>query len=489
MSSVDRVLDVSLGGVPSVAASADEAPSWKRALSNSLALGTGDLLSISVSILLAQTVVYWGLGGSYGVPVWASSLVALWFAGAALLHLLPGWGLGPVEELRRVTTLLVGVFGTLIVTTFYGNALAGLYLSTAAASLQSALPEVAGLAAAGVTCAVTVPLMRTWVRRALIEAGQWGIPAVVFGAEPARDTVAGLLESEPGMGYTPVLRGDLADLAGAPSRTPRQSVAVLALEGLGRADASRMLEGPLSAYRTVIVVPDLMTSPCLWVRPRDLRGVLGLEITRNLSSVTARVTKRTTDVFLVLAAAPVWFPICLVLSALIWLEDRRSPLFLQERVGSAGRAFQTFKFRTMRPDAEAVLAEALATDAALREEWEANYKLRVDPRITRVGRLLRAVSLDELPQLLNVLIGDMSLVGPRPLPSYHHVTLSPGAQMLRQQVRPGITGLWQVSGRSDIGNEGMELWDPYYVRNWSLWLDAVILVRTARAVIARSGAY
>ena len=155
MSSVDRVLDVSLGGVPSVAASADEAPSWKRALSNSLALGTGDLLSISVSILLAQTVVYWGLGGSYGVPVWASSLVALWFAGAALLHLLPGWGLGPGEELRRVTTLLVGVFGTLIVTTFYGNALAGLYLSTAAASLRSVSPRRA-----------LRPTSTSWARRA-----------------------------------------------------------------------------------------------------------------------------------------------------------------------------------------------------------------------------------------------------------------------------------------------------------------------------------
>ena len=490
MSHIDRVLDVPLGVAPSaLVASPGEAPSWGRTLSNSLALGAGDLLSIAVSVLLAQTAMYWGFGGGSGVPVWATSLVALWFAGALLLHLLPGWGLGPVEELRRVTTLLVGVFGTLVVTTVYGNALAGLYLPTTEAGLHVALPEAAGLGVAGLACAVTVPLMRTWVRRALLQAGRWGIPAVVFGTETARDTVADLLESEPGMGYTPVHRGDLADLTAAPTSRPRRSVAVLALEGLGRAEATRLLEGPLATYRTVIVVPDLMTSPCLWVRPRDLRGVLGLEITRNLSSLPARVTKRTVDVLLVLAAAPVWLPICLVLGALIWLEDRQSPLFLQERVGSDGRSFRTFKFRTMRPDAEAVLQDALAADPALRAEWEAHYKLRVDPRITRVGRLLRSVSLDELPQLLNVLLGDMSLVGPRPLPSYHHVTLSPEAQTLRQQVRPGITGLWQVSGRSDIGNEGMELWDPYYVRNWSLWLDAVILVRTARAVVARAGAY
>ena len=143
----------------------------------------------------------------------------------------------------------------------------------------------------------------------------------------------------------------------------------------------------------------------------------------------------------------------------------------------------------MVPDADAVLETALAADPALREEWDAHFKLEADPRITRVGRVLRRTSLDELPQLFNVLRGDMSLVGPRPLPQYHHDELPERVRALRERVRPGITGLWQVSGRSDSGTLGMERWDPYYVRNWSLWLDAVILVRTLKVVARGSGAY
>jgi lipopolysaccharide/colanic/teichoic acid biosynthesis glycosyltransferase len=143
----------------------------------------------------------------------------------------------------------------------------------------------------------------------------------------------------------------------------------------------------------------------------------------------------------------------------------------------------------MVPDADAALARALASDPVLRAEWNAHFKLERDPRITRVGAFLRKTSLDELPQLLNVLRGEMSLVGPRPLPRYHHDELEGRVAALRESVRPGITGLWQVSGRSDTGTLGMERWDPYYVRNWSLWLDLVILVRTVRVVLQRSGAY
>jgi lipopolysaccharide/colanic/teichoic acid biosynthesis glycosyltransferase len=143
----------------------------------------------------------------------------------------------------------------------------------------------------------------------------------------------------------------------------------------------------------------------------------------------------------------------------------------------------------MVTDADRALREALAADAALKAEWEANYKLRNDPRITRIGRFLRKTSLDEIPQLFNVLGGSMSLVGPRPLPDYHDKEVDARVQHLRRRVRPGMTGLWQVSGRSDIGTDGMEQYDSYYVRNWSVWLDIVLITRTFRAVIRSSGAY
>ena len=203
----------------------------------------------------------------------------------------------------------------------------------------------------------------------------------------------------------------------------------------------------------------------------------------------SRGLKFTYDAFLALFFLPIWLPLLLVLALLVWIEDRANPFFVQPRLGSKGHRFKMIKFRTMRPDAEALLQQKLDAHPELREEWERHYKLKNDPRITRVGRFLRASSLDELPQLINVLRGEMSIVGPRPLPDYHMVKLSESLQSLRSRVRPGLTGLWQVSGRSDAGNEGLERWDTYYVRNWSIWLDLVILIRTLRAVLTGKGAY
>src|SRR5262249_12801705 len=139
--------------------------------------------------------------------------------------------------------------------------------------------------------------------------------------------------------------------------------------------------------------------------------------------------------------------------------------------------------------AEEVLRKRLAEDPNLALEWETHFKLRHDPRITSIGRILRKTSLDELPQLINVLKGEMSLVGPRPLPNYHHHELTLQVRNLREPVRPGLTGLWQVSGRSQAGTEGIEKWDAYYVRNWSVWLDIIILARTVKAVSEGKGAY
>jgi Undecaprenyl-phosphate galactose phosphotransferase WbaP len=266
-------------------------------------------------------------------------------------------------------------------------------------------------------------------------------------------------------------------------------VAILALPNIGRQRQLELLEGPLSHYRKVLVIPDLLEAPSLWIRPRDLNGILGLEITSNLTHPMAQIIKRLADILFVYITLPLWLPISAILFAAIWIEDRCNPFFLQTRIGQDGKTFRTWKFRTMVPNAEEVLRKSLLEDDAMRLEWETTYKLRNDPRITKVGKFLRRSSLDELPQIINVLRGEMSLVGPRPLPQYHHLELPARVRDLRQRVLPGLTGLWQVSGRSDIGTEGMEQHDPYYVRNWSMWLDLVVLARTLRTVASRSGAY
>ncbi|MCH8962690.1 MAG: exopolysaccharide biosynthesis polyprenyl glycosylphosphotransferase [Bacteroidetes bacterium] len=271
--------------------------------------------------------------------------------------------------------------------------------------------------------------------------------------------------------------------------THEAPMALLAMPDIDRAQLPALLEGPLSHYKQIVILPDLFEIPTLWVRSRDIGGVLGLEITSNLLDPLARFLKRTMDLALVLTTLPLWLPLCLVVALAIRLEDGDAVLYFQERLGKNNLPFKTIKFRTMVPEAERILQEKLDSDPALRAEWETHFKLRRDPRITRVGAWLRKTSLDELPQLINVLRGEMSLVGPRPLPEYHQRELAARTQDLRTRLRPGLTGLWQVSGRSDIGTDGMERWDAYYVRNWSVWLDLVILFRTTRAVIKRSGAY
>jgi lipopolysaccharide/colanic/teichoic acid biosynthesis glycosyltransferase len=164
--------------------------------------------------------------------------------------------------------------------------------------------------------------------------------------------------------------------------------------------------------------------------------------------------------------------------------------FVQPRIGLDGRLIRVPKIRTMRPDAEAVLAETLRADPALAREWRERQKLHRDPRLVPgVGRLLRRFSLDELPQLWSVLKGEMSLVGPRPFPRYHLDLFAERFLSLRQRVRPGITGLWQVSVRSAGGVAEQQAADSYYIRNWSLWLDLYVLGRTLIAVLRGRGAY
>ena len=184
------------------------------------------------------------------------------------------------------------------------------------------------------------------------------------------------------------------------------------------------------------------------------------------------------------------FPLMAILSSIVAL-DKGPVLFMHRRVGRQGVLFPCLKFRTMRPDAEAALAALLVRDATARDEWQANRKLKKDPRVTKVGRILRATSLDELPQLFNVLRGDMSLVGPRPvqqdeLDSFY---ADGDARAAYLSMRPGITGLWQVHGRNDISYADRVALDRTYASKHSLLCDLHILLRTVAVVARRAGAY
>jgi exopolysaccharide biosynthesis polyprenyl glycosylphosphotransferase len=194
--------------------------------------------------------------------------------------------------------------------------------------------------------------------------------------------------------------------------------------------------------------------------------------------------KRTLDVALILLATPILLPITTLIALIIRLDSKGPALFRQTRVGKHGKGFTCYKFRTMVVDAEKRKAEL----AALNEADGPLFKIRSDPRITRVGRFLRQSSLDELPQLLNVLRGEMSLVGPRPgLPE--EVDQYDPWHRRRLEVTPGLTGLWQVLGRSDTSFDEMVRLDIFYTENWSVGMDLQILLKTIPVVLIGKGAY
>ena len=457
-----------------------------RRMYNTVSLMLGDLFALTTVLFITGALRFLILGEPL-FQWWIELVLPVWIVGAIAGKLYPGWGLGAVEELRRQTLTLVGVFGFSAVLLFWFQ-LGG---DTSRFALTVAF----------LLSLFVVPAVRRVVKKLLILSNQYGLPVVIYGAgKLGRDLVAHL-EEEKGLGYKPIAFLDdhpsywgahiknIPVLGDASLVLPEAQVAILAMNDIESEYRRHLLEGPLSYYRNVIIIPEINELPSLWVGTIDMGGTLGLKIALNLADPVSRFVKRSFDLLATILSAPFWIPVVGALSALIWLEDRESPFFIQKRFGKQGSEFNTWKFRTMVPDAETALKNALEADPELKAEWERDFKLRNDPRITRVGKLLRKFSLDEIPQLFNVLSGTMSLVGPRPLPGYHEEEIERRILTMRRRVRPGMTGMWQVSGRSDTGTDGMEQFDSYYVRNWSLWLDLVVLVRTFRAVVRSSGAY
>ncbi|MFN2489108.1 MAG: sugar transferase [Actinomycetota bacterium] len=199
--------------------------------------------------------------------------------------------------------------------------------------------------------------------------------------------------------------------------------------------------------------------------------------------------KRVLDLIIVVLAAPAWLLVYAVFAAIILIAEGRPIHHRSSRVGAGGRDMTVLKLRTMRPDADSSLASILAADPTLDREFRETFKLQRDPRVTSVGQVLRRLSLDEVPQLLNILRGDMSLVGPRPVlrSELEEYYADAGGTVL--QVRPGLTGLWQVSGRSLLSYETRVRLDLEYLSRCSLVTDAVILLKTIPCVLRRQGAY
>lgn len=216
---------------------------------------------------------------------------------------------------------------------------------------------------------------------------------------------------------------------------------------------------------------------------------LALDDIRGKIEVKHVAMKRFFDIIFSLLVLAFFAPLFMALALIIRYFSEGPVIYAHERIGRCGKPFKCLKFRSMYPDAERRLAELFSTHPELREEWNQNHKLKNDPRITPIGHFLRKSSLDEMPQFLNVLVGDLSVVGPRPLVKAEVLHKLKGKAPRILSVRPGITGLWQVSGRSNMSYDERIRLDEQYIDTQSFWLDLWLILKTIPAVLFRKGAY
>lgn len=346
-------------------------------------------------------------------------------------------------------------------------------------------------------------LSRAVLRRALHRArvhGRLTERTLLVGSMSHVDEIATVLSRETWLGFT-VVGAAIPDedtsetsigvpVLGTPEEAlelvAEQDVQVVLIASGGYASARELREAAWEMEQfeklRIILAPGMTDVAADRVQTRPVAGLPLVHLEQGRWRSALQLGKRVFDVFGALAALMLLLPLLLVTALWIWLDDRGPVLFSQTRVGVDGELFQVHKFRSMVIDAEARLAKMA------RREDHVLFKSAEDPRITRPGRFIRRFSIDELPQLLNVLKGEMSLIGPRP-PLPTEVAQYPPRLTRRLNVRPGMTGLWQVSGRSDLSWEDTMRLDLYYVDNWSMLQDLSILLRTVRAVLASRGAY
>lgn len=389
-------------------------------------------------------------------------------------------------------------------------------LSVAALLAAAAAFYVRADAARGVTLGVWVaafallPLARALSKALLDQAGLWQRPVLILGTGSNAHDAFRAIRSEANLGYRvqafmrATVNGDDRSMAsmpdGLPLLEPEADLAaqlkrlgnpqiVLALDSLGSAASQQLIHQLTSLRQSVHVIPSIRGLPLFGTELSHFfsHEVLMLTVRNNLARRSNRWIKRAFDLagatVLLIALAP-----AMLFIAWRVRQSGASAFYGHIRIGQGGTPFKCLKFRSMRPDADRVLQELLAKDPAAKAEWQQNFKLRDDPRITPIGHFLRRTSLDELPQIINVIRGEMSLVGPRPVVP-EELERYGDAAPLYLEAKPGITGLWQVSGRSDTTYAERVSLDAWYVRNWSLWYDIAILLKTVRVVLDRRGAY
>lgn len=413
----------------------------------------------------------------------ALGVVALALALFGLYRTVP---LHPAQELQRACLVITVTFAAF-----------------ATPFLLSGSSGVLPLCTAWLVTIIVLPTCRILSRVTFSKTSWWGAPVLVIGSSGAGEAVVTTLKRWPELGLKPIalLRDNgepCGEVAGVPvlgkaSISPQLAhahsirYAVVAMPDLSHRQLVIKLGSYAKFFKHIFVASGPLGAHSLWAATSSRTGLVGYETLHSKYSAWVCFGKRLIDFIGAVVGLLLLAPLFLTLAILIKLDSPGPIFFRQTRMGREGRCFDVFKFRSMYENAEEKLHDILREDPVRREEYEVFHKLRDDPRITRIGRVLRRSSLDELPQLLNVFRGDLSLVGPR---AYMPRELPKmiGLERAVLQNRPGLTGLWQVSGRNELQFQERVYLDVHYTQNCSFWMDAYILIKTIPVVLTGNGA-
>jgi Undecaprenyl-phosphate galactose phosphotransferase WbaP len=460
-------------------------------------LTCGPLLAIDLALLMsaitiAKFAVAW-VGFKTGLDLSTCFVpIAVGFVLiSAELGLYPGIRLSPVEEFRRLSMAATSIFAVWVMS---------LMMITDGLSWDRA----AFLAVAFALYLIALPIFRGTLRSLLARTSWWGFPTLVCGSDATAAMAHRWLANNRRLGMIPVgvigeaeavgiedsertYAGDWTDARQAAEARSAYWAVVAPCRG-GRAAPAELIAEYLSAVPHVYVLSDLSNLSDGWTKHQQFEGLAGTLIQQNLMLPLPRLTKRLMDIVASILGGILLLPLLFYIAVAVKMSSRGPILYGHDRIGKDGKHFKAWKFRSMFENSNDVLEYYLEQHPDLRLEWEQDHKLRYDPRVTRIGRFIRKTSLDELPQIWNVIRGEMSLVGPRPIVNAEVVKYGP-YYGLYTMVTPGITGLWQISGRNNTTYDERVQLDSYYVRNWSPWLDMYLLIRTIRIVLFADGAY
>ena len=443
------------------------------------------MLSGSIAVSLILRKVFGGVNISAGIYPNLFPIILLAFPIVfAFRGLYPGFGKDIIYEIKNLTYSITIVFAFLGTLTFL---IRGEFEFSRIIFLMSWAISI-----------FLVPLSRSFIRNTFGKRSWWGIPVMVIGAGKAGEEVINALRKHLQIGLRPIVAIDdnpdrwgyyqnvpiIGGLDVIPTLTKQLNIqnSIIAMPSVPRTVQKSIIQKYSQYFNHTTVIPDIFGLSSLWVSRNDIGGVLGLEVSQKLLDYSNRIMKRLFDIILASILGILSLPIIALTAIAIKIDSKGKVFFRQERMGINRSRFEIIKFRTMRIDAEQRLKDILNQDPELKAEFELCHKLRYDPRLTSLGGFLRKYSIDELPQLWNVIKGDMSMIGPRAFLDWESRKMN-GNDDIILKVKPGISGMWQISDRNESDFDDRVNKDIYYIRNWSMFLDFYIVARTIGVVL------